>query len=110
MVRPVDVDVRGARGARLMPTRVLARVATTGIYLVRGVPRELQRAARLRAVSEGTSLRWVLLQGLREYAAGTWTPHRDDKSAESARDQMPLTTRAGAAGVTPVSDSDTERA
>jgi hypothetical protein len=65
-----------------MPTRVLARLATTGIYLVRGVPREVQRAARRRAVNEGTSLRWVLLQGLREYAAGTWTPRRDDKSAE----------------------------
>lgn len=57
-----------------MPTRVLARMATTGIYLVRGVPRDLQRAARVRAVSEGTTLRGVLLQGLREYAAGTWTP------------------------------------
>jgi hypothetical protein len=34
MVRPVDAsDGR----PRLMPTRVLARVATTGIYLVRGV-------------------------------------------------------------------------
>lgn len=82
MVRPVDVRVRGAR---LMPTRVLARMATTGIYMVRGIPRELQRAARLRAVGEGTSLHWVLLQGLREYAAGTWTPGRDHKSPESAQ-------------------------
>ncbi len=80
MVRPVDVYVRGTR---LMPTRVLARLATTGIYLVRGVPRDLQRAARLRAVGEGTTLRSVLLQGLREYAAGTWTPQRDDRSPES---------------------------
>ena len=57
---------------------VLARFATTGIYLVRGVPRELQRAARARAVSEGTSLRRVLLRALRDYAAGTWTPQPDD--------------------------------
>ncbi len=78
-------------------TGVLARMATTGIYLVRGVPRELQRAARLRAVREGTSLRRVLLQSLREYAAGSWTPQRDDKSAESAHAPMPLTLRAGGA-------------
>jgi hypothetical protein len=68
-----------------MPTGVLARLATTGIYLVRGVPLEVQRAARLRAVREGTSLRWVLLQGLREYAAGTWTPRRNEQSAEFRR-------------------------
>jgi hypothetical protein len=81
MVRPTDGH---DRGARLMPTRVLARLATTGIYLVRGVPREIQRAARRRAVRDGTSLRWVLLQGLREYGAGTWTPQRDGKAGESA--------------------------
>lgn len=61
----------------LLPTRALTRMATTGIYLVRGVPRDLQRAARVRAVREGTTLRRVLLQGLREYAAGTWTPKPD---------------------------------
>ena len=63
---------------RLRPTHVLARMATTGIYLVRGVPRDLQRAARVRAASEGTTLRRVLLQSLREYAAGTWTPQPDE--------------------------------
>jgi len=68
-------------GSQLL-TQVLARVATTGIYLVRGVPRDLQRAARARAVREGTTLRWVLLQALRDYAAGTWTPRRDDKSSD----------------------------
>ena len=52
----------------------------TGIYLVRGVPRDLQRAARGRAVSEGTTLRRVLLRALRDYAAGIWTPQPDDKS------------------------------
>lgn len=60
----------------------LARMATTGIYLLRDVPRELQRAARGRALCQGTTLRRVLLQGLREYAAGTWTPQSDEKSAE----------------------------
>lgn len=73
MSMDVQLSVR-----RLMPSRVLARMATTGIYLVRGVPRDLQRAARVRAVREGTTLRRVLLQGLREYAAGTWTPKPDD--------------------------------
>ncbi len=76
---PVDVD---RRAGRPMPTRALARMATTGIYLVRGVPLDLQRAARGRAVSAGTTLRQVLLQGLREYAAGTWTPQPDGKLTE----------------------------
>ena len=61
---------------RLLP-HVLARTAMTGIYLVRGVPRDLQRAARGRAVTEGTSLSAVLVQALRDYAAGTWSPRRD---------------------------------
>jgi hypothetical protein len=60
----------------------LARLATTGIYLLRGVPRSVQRAARARAVGEGTTLRRVLLQGLLEYAAGTWTPRPDAQVAE----------------------------
>lgn len=60
-------------------TRTLIRIATTGIYLLRGVPLELQRAARVRAVNDGTTLRQVLLKGLGEYAAGTWTPQTDDK-------------------------------
>jgi hypothetical protein len=68
--------------ARPRLSRALARIATTGIYLVRGVSLELQRAARVRAVKEGTTLRQVLLQGLREYAAGTWTPQADDKVSE----------------------------
>jgi hypothetical protein len=81
MVRPVDVSVRVNRR---MPARALARLATSGIYLVRGVPRDLQRAARVRAVSENTTLGWVLVQALREYAAGAWTPRSDDTSPEPA--------------------------
>jgi hypothetical protein len=77
---PVDVD--GER-ARPVPTHALARMATTGIYLVHGVTRDLQRAARARAVSEKTTLDRVLLQGLREYAAGAWTPQAGDTSPES---------------------------
>lgn len=63
----------------------LARLASTGIYMVRDVPRELQRAARDRGARQGTTLRRVLLQGLREYAAGTWTPQPDDRLPESPR-------------------------
>ena len=63
---------------------VLARVATTGIYLLRGASRELQRTARQRAAREGTTLRSVLLRGLREYAAGTWTPRPDADVVEAA--------------------------
>lgn len=72
---------------RPVPIRVLARMATTGIYLLRGIPRDLQRAARTRAVSEGTTLRWVLLQALREYAAGAWAPQSYDNSPDSYHDQ-----------------------
>lgn len=64
--------------------RVLTRVAQTGIYLVRGVPRELQCAARVRAAGEGTTLSAVLVAALREYAAGTWTPRRDTMSPAGA--------------------------
>jgi hypothetical protein len=80
--RGLSVDVDGKR-ARPTPTRALARMATTGIYLVHGVPRDLQRAARARAVSEKTTLHRVLLQALREYAAGTWTPQAGDASPDS---------------------------
>jgi hypothetical protein len=69
-----------------MPVRVLARLATTGIYLLHGIPRDLQRAARLRAVSEGTTLRWALLQALREYAAGTWRPQPAGESPNRSLD------------------------
>ena len=41
-------------------SRVLARAAKTGIYLVRG-----------------TTLSAVLVHALRDYAAGSWTPRRD---------------------------------
>jgi hypothetical protein len=85
MAVPIDIYVRAGR------SRVLARVATSGIYLLRGLPRELQRAARARALSEGTTLRSVLLRGLREYAAGTWTPKLDETAADSTlrRDGSP---------------------
>ena len=53
-------------------------MAITGIYLVRGIPLDIQRAARARAVREGTTLRRVLGHALREYAGGTWTPKPDD--------------------------------
>jgi hypothetical protein len=72
------------RSGRPMPAPALVRIATTGIYLLRGVPLELQRAARARAVSDRTTLRQVLLQGLGEYAAGTWTPRSDAKPAATA--------------------------
>ena len=73
---PIDIHIRAGR------SHVLARVATSGIYLVRGLPRDLQRAARARALREGTTLRAVLLRGLREYAAGTWTPKLEETVAK----------------------------
>ena len=76
MAVPIDIYVGTGRN------RVLARVAISGIYLLRGLPRDLQRAARARAQSEGTTLRSVLLRGLREYAAGTWTPKLEETVAK----------------------------
>lgn len=83
----MTLELYATMEGRPLPIRVLARMAATGIYLLRGIPRDLQRVARARAVSEGTTLRWVLLQALREYAAGTWTPQPDDNSPESCHDQ-----------------------
>jgi len=51
-----------------------ARNARTGTYRIRGVSRDLHRTARKRAVSQGTTLRWVVLQALQAYSAGNWTP------------------------------------
>ena len=48
--------------------------ASTGTYRVRRIPRDLHRAARLRATSEGRTLRSVILQALQAYSAGTWSP------------------------------------
>lgn len=48
--------------------------ASTGTFRIRKVSRDLHRAAHLRAVSQGTTLRRVVLQALQAYGAGTWTP------------------------------------
>jgi hypothetical protein len=64
---------------RAEPNRALVRMAITGIYLVSGVTRDVQRAARVRATSEGTSLPRVLVRALREYADRTWTPQPEPK-------------------------------
>jgi hypothetical protein len=69
----------------MTPRGALGRLATTGIYMVRDVPRDVQRAARDRATRQGTTLHRVLLQGLREYAAGTWAPQLDDGADQSSR-------------------------
>jgi len=50
------------------------RKASTGTYRVRGVSRDLHRAARLRAASQGTTRRWMGLQALQAHSTGTWTP------------------------------------
>jgi hypothetical protein len=66
-------------------SRALARMAENGTYLLRGVSPSVQRTAHARAVREVTTLRSVLLQGLHEYAAATWTPPADVRVAESSR-------------------------
>jgi hypothetical protein len=67
--------------SRAVPTGVLTRLATTGIYLLCDIPRDLQASPRPRAVTEGTTLRRVLLRALREYASGAWTPRPDPSSS-----------------------------
>jgi len=59
------------------------RKASTGTYRVRGVSRDLHRAARLRAASQGTTLRWVVLQALQAYSTGTWTPPDEPPEART---------------------------
>jgi len=61
-----------------MPNHVLVRMAMTGIYLLHGIPREVQQAARIRAIREETTLRLVLLQALNEYAAGAWPSRKNE--------------------------------
>jgi hypothetical protein len=61
-----------------MPNHVLVRMAMTGIYLLHGIPREVQQAARIRAIREDTTLRLVLLQALNEYAAGAWPSPKNE--------------------------------
>jgi phosphohistidine phosphatase len=41
-------------------------------------------SARVRALREGTTLRRLLFEALRDYAAGTWTPRRDARAREVA--------------------------
>lgn len=77
MIKPFALHVPVQTPHRI--ARVLVRTAKSGIYLVRGVPRDLQRTARARAVRETTTLSHVLREALREYAAGTWTPRPDVK-------------------------------
>ena len=99
--RPVGQQATASRlpevtaGTTVSPraTRALVRIATTGIYLLRGVPLELQQAARVRAVTEGTTLRQVLLKGLGEYAAGTWTPRADERLPAELAPSIRTTTR-----------------
>ncbi len=57
------------------------RKTRTGTYRVRGVSRDLHRAARLRATSQGATLRWVVLQALQAYSAGTWTPPEESRGS-----------------------------
>ena len=76
----MSLEVCATPNISAVPAGALARLATTGIYLLRGIPRDLQAAVRARAVTEGTTVHRVLLHALREYAAGTWTPPAADRA------------------------------
>jgi hypothetical protein len=73
----INLSLSMKERAANVPNRVLARMAMTGIYLLHGIPRQVQQASRLRAVRENTTLRMVLLQALNEYAAGVWPPRKN---------------------------------
>jgi hypothetical protein len=75
----MSLEARVTLQRRPVPVGGLARLAPTGIYLLSGIPRDLQGAARARAMTDGTTLRSVLLRALREYAARTWTPRPDEE-------------------------------
>jgi len=78
---PVDVSGGGATACALAYWLDWPPGASTWCA---ASPAPFQRAARVRAVSENTTLGWVLVQALREYAARTWTPRWEDTSPESA--------------------------
>ncbi len=88
--RVMSLEPVATSEGRSVPGRGLARVAASGIYLLRGIPHDLQRAARARAVTEGTTLRWVLLRAVHEYAARTWTPRPDGDAPESTLHHPPV--------------------
>lgn len=62
--------------------------AATATLLRRAIKRAVSHTAGsepvvvTRAMNEGTTLRWVLLEALRDYAAGTWTPRPDRASRD----------------------------
>jgi len=66
-----------------MPSRVVARIATTGIYLLHDVPRDPQRAARACAGREGITLRLGAPASPARVRRGTWAPQPDEKSCEA---------------------------
>jgi len=39
-------------------------------YLLRGIPDDLWKKAKKRAASEGHTLKWLILQWLKDYALG----------------------------------------
>ena len=79
MVLAVSVSVSARRP---MPTRGLARMATTGIYLAAAPRPSADRARPRRARGDHAPLS----QGVRESAAGPWTPQPHDTVPESAHD------------------------
>jgi hypothetical protein len=78
----VDVSVRSRRP---MPTRVLARLATTGIYLVAS-PATCSGARVSAPCARGPRSAGCSCKACASMRRETWTPQPDDNSPESAHD------------------------
>lgn len=58
---------------RATTTKRRSEGATT--YYLENIPPELSERVRARLGKEGLTLRWLLIQAMREYAAIVWTPN-----------------------------------
>ena len=74
---PIDIHIRAGR------SHVLARVATSGIYLLRGLPSRPSAGRACPGPERGDHAPRGALARPAQYAAGTWTPKLDEPVADA---------------------------